>query len=522
MSNAVTLSEQQQAVIDWAVNGKGSLNLEARAGCGKTFTLLQLVKHMKGQGFIGAYNKAIADEIKGKLAKAGIDWKVCEAGTMHSMGLRAWKKMAPGVERNINKDKVAVIIGNLILAADQEGNFEEAEFLKAAQGVTVKTVSFGKHRGLGALAPFESDEQWFSIIEHFGVEDDFPEDFDVARFVALCKKVYRISLNTCKETIDFDDMLLAPLVFKARFWQLDYVFVDEAQDTNPVRRALALKMLKPTGRLVAVGDPFQAIYGFTGADADSMKQLAHQLGSTTLPLTKTYRCAKSIIRHANKWVSDIEAHENNPEGIVRTISDFANDKPWFLTEDLQPTDAILCRNTKPLIQIAYGLIRAGKACRVEGREIGGNLLKLATRWKAIKSLRVLSEKVEDHKAKQIQKWLAKGREDRAQNVEDECETLQAMIEGTISRCGAQATVTDLANEIRSMFDDNVTGVTTLCTVHKSKGREWNRVFLFGRNKFMPSKYARQKWQMEQERNLIYVAITRAINELCEIYVETEK
>lgn len=513
-----TLSPQQQEIIDWAINGTGSLNLEARAGCGKTFTLLQLVKHMKGQGFIGAYNRAIADEIKEKLQKAGVDWKQCEANTMHGIAFRAWKKMA-SPKLVVEENKVNAIVLGLGEQAEAEGNFEESEYVKSVIGVTAKAISYAKNRGLGALAPFESDEQWFDIIEHFALDDDFPEGFNVGRFVAFCQKVYRISLNTCKEVIDFDDMLLAPLVFRARFWQVDYVFIDEAQDTNPVRRAIALKLLKPGGRLVAVGDPFQAIYGFTGADSDSMDQIAKHLGSKTLPLTKTYRCAKAIIRFANRWVADIEAHENNPEGVVRTINDNTDTKPWYLIEKIQPTDAILCRNTKPLVTMAYGMIRAGIPCKVEGREIGKNLLKLATRWKSVKSLRVLAEKVEEHKAKQVQKWLAKGREDQAQNVEDLCEALGAMIDGTIARFGTQATVSDLADEIKKMFDDNVKGVATLCTVHKSKGREWNRVFLYGRNKFMPSKYARQEWQKQQERNLIYVGITRAINELVEVYVE---
>ena len=61
--------------------------------------------------------------------------------------------MAPGIEKNIDKDKTANIISNLMVADDKEGNFEEVEFLKSAQGVTIKTVSYGKHRGLGCLAP---------------------------------------------------------------------------------------------------------------------------------------------------------------------------------------------------------------------------------------------------------------------------------------------------------------------------------------------------------------------------------
>ena len=44
---------------------------------------------------------------------------------------------------------------------------------------------------------------------------------------------------------------------------------------------------------------------------------------------------------------------------------------------------------------------------------------------------------------------------------------------------------------------------------KAKGREWNHVFALGMNKYSPSKWARNEWEIEQERNLCYVQVTRA-------------
>ena len=71
-----------------------------------------------------------------------------------------------------------------------------------------------------------------------------------------------------------------------------------------------------------------------------------------------------------------------------------------------------------------------------------------------------------------------------------------------------------------MFGDTPDGsqspVLTLSTVHKSKGREWDRVFILGRSKYMPSPYAKQEWQQAQETNLEYVAITRAMRELIDV------
>jgi superfamily I DNA/RNA helicase len=52
-------------------------------------------------------------------------------------------------------------------------------------------------------------------------------------------------------------------------------------------------------------------------------------------------------------------------------------------------------------------------------------------------------------------------------------------------------------------------LVTLCTYHRSKGREWPRVFLIEHASRCPSPYAKQPWQKEQEQHLAYVAITRA-------------
>ena len=73
-------SAQQTAVNDWVVNGSGSLELVARAGCGKTSTLMMVSKTIydkrMGEIAIMAYNKAIADEVKAKTQAAGLtEWK---------------------------------------------------------------------------------------------------------------------------------------------------------------------------------------------------------------------------------------------------------------------------------------------------------------------------------------------------------------------------------------------------------------------------------------------------------------
>ena len=521
------LSQQQQDVLNWAERGNGSLNLIARAGCGKTTTLLELVEHLHGEVFLGAYNKAIATELQQRLSAKGIPWKKAQAGTLHSAGFGAWRKVAPAVK--VDGKKVYGIIDQMKL--DDPARKDD---LERFGNFINKAVSLAKQRAFGVLCAVEDRSHWFNLIEHFGLEEELEGNGhgynghrsenppDLEPVIDLCIAVFKKSIEMDREMVDFDDMILAPLIHNIKIWPKDWVLIDEAQDTNPARRALAMKMLKPkTGRLIAVGDPAQAIYGFTGADDDSMVQIQRQLNSSELPLNVTYRCPKQIVSLAQTWVTDITAADAAPEGLVRSIRlNGENGQPGFWNESLKQEDVILCRNTKPLVELAYSLLRRGVACRVEGREIGTGLIKLIRKWKVTR-INGLITALGSYQERECQKWLAKGREEKAAAIEDQVETIVVLAEKL--QAEGKHEVEDLVNFINSLFGDTEPGVTarvlTLSTVHKAKGREWERVFILGRNKFMPSRWARKDWQAKQEYNLCYVAVTRAKAELVDIVVE---
>lgn len=191
--------------------------------------------------------------------------------------------------------------------------------------------------------------------------------------------------------------------------------------------------------------------------------------------------------------------------------------PWFVAEKVTSNDAALCRNTKPLVETAYAFFREGVGCRVEGRDIAEGLIQLATKWSTIKSLDKLEAKLNEYQLTETAKWTAKENAAKVQMVEDRCETLRIIIEHLTDQ--GLVTVNDLVSHIRSMFGDTPDGekprVFTLSTIHKAKGREWDRVYLI-HPELLPSRYAKLPWQLEQEANLEYVAITRAKKEL--IYV----
>jgi DNA helicase II / ATP-dependent DNA helicase PcrA len=82
----IQYSAQQKALFNWIDNGVGSAFLQARAGCGKTTTLVGACARMTGHVALAAYNKKIADEINVKLKEAGVSNNSVRASTFHSVG----------------------------------------------------------------------------------------------------------------------------------------------------------------------------------------------------------------------------------------------------------------------------------------------------------------------------------------------------------------------------------------------------------------------------------------------------
>lgn len=532
------MSIQQKAAIEWLKDAAVSderrgLNLVARAGCGKTTTLVEMAKLLDGlldpkdEVYFGAYNGAIATEIKGKLAQAKLDPRHIGAATLHSAGFSAWRRVAKDVK--VDEKKTYGILDRIIMGMENKAAFErdeakrklfhkKIEAAKRYSGFVRKAVSLAKQRAFGFLCACDDESQWYDLVDHFGLDEEIADDaeVDMAEVIRLCIHVFKLGLDMDREVVDFDDMILSPLVHNVRMWPKRVVLLDEAQDTNPARRALAIKMLAPSnGIFVAVGDDRQAIYGFTGADSDSMDLIQAQLNSDVLPLNVTYRCPKAVVGYANKWVPDFVADKTAPEGTLRRINE-----EDFWKEQLDPSDAILCRNTRPLISLAYTLLRKGVACRVEGREIGQGLTSLANKWK-VRTLQALAERLLAYRDREIQKLLAKGLDERAAAVDDKVGTLMALIDKLTAE--GKREVKELVEFIEALFgsSDDGRAILTLSTCHKAKGREWGRVFWWAAHQLSPSKWAKKDWQIRQEHNLMYVAVTRAKSELVLVDVEIE-
>lgn len=481
---------QQADFLSALTDTDNNLALIARAGCGKTSTILMGVDALVAANpaseiLICAFNKAIADEVGGKLKRAGhTNWKTVQTSTLHGLGLSLLKYPLPP---KVDAKKV-----DLLIKAHNEPIYS------VYRAQIRSLVGYAKGAAFGFFAQIGDKHAWYELADHFDV-NNFEDTSDMDAVIEAAQLVYRESLDQT-DVIDFDDMILFPLVknLRVRFGK-DIIFVDEAQDLSPARQALIRKFIKPhTGRMIIVGDDRQAIYGFSGADAKALPNMVEALDATVLPLSVTWRCPKAVVEVAQRFVPDIEAAPEAPEGEVLYLD--------AMPDDLVPGDAILCRNTAPLIDLAYGLIRQGKAAYVEGRAIGEGLKQLARRWK-ITTTAALSLKLEVYKDREIQKAMAKGNDHKVIEIEDRVETMSHIIAAT--NAAGRTSIDDVIQFIDNLFADDVRAGIVLATYHRSKGREWQRVFLYDHGQRCPAKGAKQAWQKQQEANLAYVAITRA-------------
>jgi hypothetical protein len=272
-------------------------------------------------------------------------------------------------------------------------NFAPAETKKYGQFMR-QLVGLARNAGIDAgLVPNVASE-WEALADHHDLEPDSDQGTTTAHGIELARHL--LALSNASNMVDFDDLLYVAVKEGISLPRFDFVFVDEGQDTNAIQRALIRKIMHTNSRLAVVGDPHQAIYGFRGADSNSMDLIKEEFDCVDLPLTVTYRCPKLVVEHAQQWVSHIEAAPGAADGIVKEIGqdwDFRN----FTSGDL-----VVCRTTKPLVSLAYNLIRNRVAAHIMGREIGQGLVNLVNKMQA-KGLDVLLEKLKAYGTRESEK-----------------------------------------------------------------------------------------------------------------------
>lgn len=513
--NGFEPSEMQANFFTWLAEGEGSAILEATAGSGKTTTALHGARVVEALQPRASITYVVFAARNAKEAKAKFQDTRVVAGTHHSLAFRAYVRGRGKIDVDDAKSyKVLdeVLPGYAKAVAGKDVRFANWHWDdvrdKLAKGYASIVAGRGglvakaKAEGVGYLKPDEP-ESWWDLVNHYDLWLDGNGVYTMDEAIEIARLVLKKGAER-EELIDFDDMLYMPLIRGTRFFQSDYLLVDEAQDSTAVQIALFKRMLKPkTGRLIAIGDPYQSVFGFRGAKTGALEAFKREFGCVQLPLTVSYRCSKAAVELAREFSPEITAHEANAEGAVdeMEIKDFvANAKA------LRPgKDAILCRNTGPLVGLCYQLISSGVAANVLGREIGKGLVSTIRRMGKVRDLDELLRRLNRWAEREMNKALGQHKDSVAQGIEDRRDAI-ATLAGLLPE--DERSVAGLTRRIEEMFTDSENGgVLKLSTIHKAKGLEWDAVYIL-RPDLMPSKWAKQEHMQEQERNLQFVAYTR--------------
>ena len=471
-------SPNQIDIFDFTEYGSGNAIVEAVAGSGKSTTIVECLQRLPENlsSVFLAFNKAIADELK---------YKGVNARTFHSLTYSAVTRFKNC--RQVDANKLRTLI-------DRNLNGNDAKLYGT---FITRLCGLAKQVGVGCLVR-DVEAVWLDIVTYHDLELE-EDGADLGRAMELASDL--LAWSNADNSVDFDDLLYIPVKEGLSLPKFDFVFVDEAQDTNGIQRALLRKILKPDSRMIAVGDPAQAIYGFRGSDSNSLTLLAQEFNCVTLPLSVSYRCPTSVVKYARQWVDHIEAAPGAPAGRVAE-----HGAKWELA-DFEADDLVVCRTTKPLISLGYKLLRARIPAQIMGREIGQGMKALINKMKG-GTVDGMLEGLSKWETREVEKARAKGLESKVEAINDKADAIRLISEDLE---GLERTIPFLLNVIDQLFSVGINKVT-LATIHKSKGLEARRVWWLNRAA-CPAKWARQDWQKGQEVNLCYVATTRAKEEL---------
>lgn len=554
-----TPSAYQSAIFEWVERDTGNAFVDAAAGAGKSTTLVQAAALLprRTKALFCAFNRHIAKELSTKLKSVG---SAMECRTIHGLGRGA---LVAGLKRNKYVQDLAEPDGRkymrladdyILLTAKQEYEQARAEWIKQhgddvhdpeSQRMDAdleeeeqfpmfdslqlasylrKLVDF---RRLTLTEPTE--EALYDLADHYDLGIEFETELEEALFWPMLVRGVEAVVQAGAEQyqhlgyIDYTDMVFLPVYLNLPPAKYDWIMVDEAQDLNACQLELVLRAGKAGARWLFCGDGHQSMYAFTGADTRSVETIIRRTDAKVLPLSICYRCPTSHIELAQQVYANIEASPTAEPGVVSVISGSQADRR------ARPRDYFICRTTAPLVTRCFALIRSGTKAVVLGKDLGKNFVDLLKKLSKRQgySWDDLVAVAEEYQREQERILSEQEGNDLAiEQIRDKVATLKALRMAYLSELGESrrrvvGSLQGFIEFIESFFKPeededgkriDYSSFVVLSTIHKAKGLEADRVFI-ERSDLLPHPAAKKDWQQEQEQNILYVALTRAKEEL---------
>jgi len=518
-------SQREAVTVDAA-----PIAILAGAGSGKTRVLTRRIAWHAREGLIDpehvlalTFTRKAAGELVTRLRRLGVPRQVA-AGTFHALALAQLRRRCDdrGVAMPAVLDrKVPLLLPLLGTHGRGQGRAQTA----LLAGQVASEIEWAKAR-LVRPDHFESA----------AVAADRRSTIPPAELATIYERYEQQKRK--RRALDFDDLiwwcadaLLGDAEFgAAQRWRFRRLFVDEFQDVSPAQLRLVRAWLGERPDLCVVGDPDQAIYGFAGADTDHLNRFAHHFpGGTVVRLAGNYRSSPQVVataravfstRDSRTRSSAVQAHR--PDGPVPSIAAYDDDaaeaagaaailrrergadRRWSSMAVLYRTNAQSVLFERALRAASIPFRVRGDARFLERPGVRAALEQLRHAERAART-RSFARHLDDLEADDDP-----GDEEQREHVE----TIVRLGHEYVAAEGESGTVDGFVAYLRTSLRDDDPGATQpgveLLTFHRAKGLEWDTVVVTGLERgLVPISHARETEAREEDRRLLYVALSRA-------------
>jgi len=459
------LTDEQGAVVEAAQDGE-TLKVLAFAGTGKTATLKAVAESLPDRKMLYlAFNKSIQREAARKFP-AHVECRTAHSlayGAVghrykHRLGGRLWgKDLAEGEHYPLLDDRDPMLVGSIVLD-------------------TVRRFEHSADRKIG----------WRHVPRLYLAT--IPENQERRRRDFL-SDIVRYATRLWEQLIDPEGQYPITHDTYLKMWQLDgptlgydTILFDEAQDASPVM--LDVVNQQDQAQRIFVGDTHQQIYAWRGA-IDALQQVM----APSLPLTQSFRFGEAVAELANTILA-VKGERTMLKGLpsIPTVCEVLADRDYPRT--------VLCRTNAGLISHVLHGLDSGRRVAVLGGVVD-----------AVRQLRAVYDL-----------WRGVERRRRSHPLVNPFATWQAFVDASKTQDGAELkplvslamTYTDrlegVADRLEGCSNNERGADLVVSTVHKAKGREWDRVKLADDFRAIVGGEGKPS---SSEVNLLYVAVTRA-------------
>ena len=518
-----------------ALATRGPVCVLAGAGTGKTRAITHRIAYAVATGVVNpahvlalTFTVRAAGELRGRLRALGGGAEAVRASTFHSAALRQltyfWPRVIGGRPPKLMESKLPLLreaardLGMRLDGPALSDAVTEIEWAKVCQTHPDSYVYGAGEAGRAPSAGVEAVGRLYQAYEQ---------------------------LRRDRQLIDFESVLeltaailyTEPAAAREVHGAFRYFTVDEFQDVNPLQKLLLDAWLGTRDDLCVVGDPQQTIYSFTGATARYLREFAVDCpGATVVRLVRDYRSTPQVVAVANRLAAGSLVAQR-PSGPEPSVSRYADDEAeaaavatqaaLLIGRGVLPAEvAVLVRINaqmerfehalatakvpyvvrggerfyeRPEVRKALVLLRGAARAESADADATGAPGELAAAVRHVLATAGLTAEPPAARGAARERW----------------ESLAAIaaLAQDMAAARPEASLADFAAELAQRAETGHAphpSAVTLATMHAAKGLEWDAVLLPGLVEgIMPIVHARTAEAVEEERRLLYVAVTRA-------------